>query len=1478
MMVSAEECLRMLQFKNCEHGELQFQNGVYKTNNPHVIDWPSAPLSIFKGTQTLETTNCFMMSTRISARYGNEVPISAAGSMTGCRFSVGSCNTREGSNSNFQPQVINEKIPFSTSSLEENPLIFRNLIIGSLSENIPTPHYNEIFEAMQGSPEALTRILSAHSNPATGPLAPNGLENLVDWWTRLKNIWQVVFYIWSLVVNLLVTFLIAVVAICGIARFYAGPWLSLLPGTRFKPRTESSNPPTPISVFTPPPTIIEFGSTDRDTPLPSKTSHLIPNPIPDCAREIRRLKTPTINVLSLEGPRYFTAQIPVRANGISCWALVDTGAGFTVASKEICALIGISRLDAPSVDHALGLGGNEVEMAGTATVKFSIGSLSVFHTTHFTSGQCTPDGSGGYDFIFGNDILQRLPKFYLDYAQGFFEMADERLPLGARKDIEIFPSSNQNPISTEDEVEIDPEFTINLSQARITDSQKEILKELLDEYHDVFSKNQYDLGSSKTDPVHIYTNTEVPIKGRPYRVPVKYQAELEKHIESLLKSRRITESNTPWTSPIVIVKKKNGSLRVCLDFRKLNEATIPDNFPLPRIDSILEKVGGSSYFSSLDMANGYLQLRLDPASSYKCGFITDQKVYAYTHLPFGLRSAASYFQRALRTVLGGLEEEVLVYIDDILVFSKTFEKHVESLRKVLHRFRSFNLKASPKKCEFAKSAITFLGHEINKDNYAPDKANVAKILEFPEPTNVNEIRRFVGMAGFFRKFIPNFSEIAEPLTRLTRKEKNFVWDRDQQESFEKLRTALIAEPILGFPDYDKPFHIFCDASSVAQGAALMQSRDEKDKDFCVIAYASRTLSDPETRWPAIQVEMGAIIYALRQFRPYVCMSKIILHSDHKPLTFLLQKAKTHDNLSRWLIELQCYDISIIHIDGKKNTVADCLSRARENDNPANHSELKDIIEFPICMKVCPALPALPKSRRSKRSQSLPLDISEEQEKDPEISLLKNVLQSKVPISSLPEPQLTRLELSTLAANGTVLTKPHSTSKKYVLYVPKHLTNLIFEAFHESYLSGGHFNWKKTKAKIGRKYYWPDMGKEIFEKSQACVKCQEKNSPVPALKEKLVPVTTSRVFQKVGLDLTGPLRTTPRNNKYILNVVCWFSKFVISVPLPDARSDTVARALLNECVLRYGAMNELVSDNATTFTSHAFGEFCDLLSIQHHKAIPYHSKGNGATERTFRTFHQLTSKYVNKDHTDWDTILPALTFCYNTTIHDSTGETPFFLINGRDPIFSIDNIIDPSPGALTDANTDEIDNFRKELVLNIREAWSHAKEQADKSRSQFTKAYDQKARPSDIEVGDRVLFKNYKSKKGLSKKLVLPWRGQYRVVQVERPEALIQDICNPAKAPQRVHLDQIKKFIEISGPAATTPREEAEIDQECQVPPPKESVSQVSRTQAEPPAEFETLETPEINTPETPEDQTTDHISEPRYNLRRTRIPTKRFEE
>ncbi|KIH61298.1 integrase core domain protein [Ancylostoma duodenale] len=694
-------------------------------------------------------------------------------------------------------------------------------------------------------------------------------------------------------------------------------------------------------------------------------------------------------------------------------------------------------------------------------------------------------------------------------------------------------------------------------------------------------------------------------------------------------------------------------------------------------DDVLEKLGGNNYYSTLDLASGYLQLPLDEESSYKCGVITDNKVYQMTHLPFGLKSASSCFARTMAKVLAGLEANILVYIDDILIFNKDFKSHLNSIRKVLTRLREFNLKASPKKCCFARKQITFLGHIINKENYSPAESNTKAVKNFPTPRNAREIKRFVGMVSFFRKFIPNFPNIAEPLTRLTRKDNKFHWGSEQETAFKQLRNALLDRPILGYPDYNRPFHIFTDASTVAQAGALIQEDKMRAKTFYAIAYWSRTLIESERRWPAIQIELGAIIYALRQFKQYICLSEVVLHCDHKPLSFLLSKSKTHDNLARWMIELQSYNIKIVHISGTQNSVADALSRAHEGHTHATGTEeLKDIIEFPFSF-ICSSPDTSPmRPNISAYEENNGVNFVEEQKKDPLLGLVWELRENGTISMSTPE-HLKKYacelnEYCKVKKDGCLyISKTQQKFKRDLLLVPDTLKSMIFQAHHCSALSGGHMGFKKTLAKVMRKYYWPAIYSDLKTWCKTCVTCQMRRQPKPAFREALIPVHSEAVFAKVGLDLCGPLRATERGNKYILNIVCWFTRYVISVPLPDARATTIAHSLLVECVLKYGAMSELVSDQASSFTSNFYKEFCNLLQIQQVFATPYHSMGNGATERTFGTFQMMLSKFINIKQEDWDLFIPCVAFCYNTSVNEATGETPYFLMFGRDPTFIID---------------------------------------------------------------------------------------------------------------------------------------------------------------------------------------------------------------
>ncbi|EGT43011.1 hypothetical protein CAEBREN_20879, partial [Caenorhabditis brenneri] len=754
-------------------------------------------------------------------------------------------------------------------------------------------------------------------------------------------------------------------------------------------------------------------------------------------------------------------------------------------------------------------------------------------------------------------------------------------------------------------------------------------------------------------------------------------------------------------------------------------------------------------------------------------------VYPFT---FRTQIRCSYFQRAVRTVLEDMKDtEVMTYIDDVLIFSRTFEEHLEILEKVLTRFRKFNLKVSPKKCEFLKSSIVFLGHQINEDNYEPNRANIDAIMNMPTPRNVNELRRFLGMTGFFRKFVEGYAGMTHGLNKLTHKDAEYIWTDEHQAAVDKLKGILTSKPVLSYPDYNRDFHIFTDASGVAFGAVLMQEHPSLPKEYQAIAYASKTLSGAESRRAAVHNELGAIIFALRQFKPYLYGTKIIVHTDHRPLVFLMARHKVNDLLARWLVELQQYEITIMHIDGKKNTIADCISRAKDEVEPLPEEDMEDIIDFPVCMAI-----HYEANSFTVRGQEDSIDIVKAQMADKELRLVRSsILNTLKDGQRLPNKWLNVMEFIRISRKGALVIHFQGRSRTLI---PESIKKLIFQSFHENMAAGGHLGWRKSHEKASRRYFWPEMKADFLSWTTKCLPCQKRRDVHPSKRELQQVVITSAVFEKVGIDLCGPLRESSRKNKYYVNIVDWFSKFVISTAVPDATTDTVTRVILEECILKFGTPAEIVTDNATNFTSADFKSFGKTMGFKHHYAIPHHSRGNGATERTFRTFHDMVAKYIDKSHTDWDAILPCVTSAYNTAVHTTTGESPFYMVFGRDPVFVIDRLIDP-----TVIDTDKVnpDEWKTHITSTLRKTWKDAAERSRQVQLARQKAANKGAQGTGIQCGDRVLLRNYESKLKQSRKLVNKWLDGYRVTEIKGHEATIEKIGKAEKT-KRVHLNQIKK--------------------------------------------------------------------------------------
>ena len=395
------------------------------------------------------------------------------------------------------------------------------------------------------------------------------------------------------------------------------------------------------------------------------------------------------------------------------------------------------------------------------------------------------------------------------------------------------------------------------TQSSLTPTERTSLQRLLDEYSDLFSTGPGDIGRTTVTTHSISTGSSQPIRRRPYRQPFHVRQEVERHVQNMLDSDVIKPSSSPWSSPIIMVPKKDGTFRFCVDFRHLNEVTIKDAFPLPRVDETLESLGGARYFSTLDLASGYWQVELDPESQPKTAFTTRSGHYEFQVMPFGLCNAPATFQRLMEMVLRGLNWDVcLIYLDDIIIFSATFQDHLSRLRQVFDRLRQAGLKFSPKKCHFAQQQVEYLGHIVSKHGIAVDPSKVSKVRDWPTPRSVKEVRTFLGVASYYRRFVPEFARIAGPLNQLTRKGVQFTWSPEAENAFCHLKQHLCQTPIMAYPNFEKTFTLKTDASDTALGAVLCQIDDEIERP---VAYASRSLSSSESNYSATEKETLAVV-------------------------------------------------------------------------------------------------------------------------------------------------------------------------------------------------------------------------------------------------------------------------------------------------------------------------------------------------------------------------------------------------------------------------------------------------------------------------------------------------------------------------------------------------------------------------------------------------------------------------------------------
>lgn len=869
-----------------------------------------------------------------------------------------------------------------------------------------------------------------------------------------------------------------------------------------------------------------------------------------------------------------------------------------------------------------------------------------------------------------------------------------------------------------------------ISIEHLNSEESKSIVDICREFNDIFLLKDDKLSKTDSTEHKILTKNNVkPVFIKPYRLPESAKKEIDLQINQMLEDGVIEPSHSPWNFPLLIVPKKSDSTgrnrwRVVVDFRRLNEITVDDVFPLPNIIDILEKLGKSTYFSTLDMANGYHQVPLNANDREKTGFSTPNGHFHFLRMPQGLKGAPATFQRLMNQILSGLNGvKCLVYLDDIIVYGVNLADHNTKLVDVFRCLRKNNLKLNPNKCNFLHKEIKFLGHVVSADGIKADPKKIEAIIKYPVPKCVKDVQAFVGLSGYYRKFIPNFSRIASPLLKLLKKGVDFHWNAFCEEAFSILKNALITSPILQYPDYTKEFHVTCDASEVALGAVLSQ---EYDGFELPIVYASRTTNSAEKNYSAIEKELLAIVWGIEQFRPYVFGRNFVVFTDHKPLKWLWNIKDPNSRLMRWRIKLEEYNFDIRHTPGVSNQVADAFSRIEP------HEQISVIT-------------------RSKTKQLNKNDSEEPSE------LFESDNDSDIVVES--------------KSLKNDIIKLNTTSE---------IENAISQ-FHDSPL-GGHQGVNRTFNRMKEYFKFPKMLSKIKEYIKYCSKCQKNKSSRPNKMPMVITTTSSRPFERVALDIVGPLNPiTLNNNSCILTLQDDLTKYSVAVPLPNQEADTVARAFVNNFICIYGAPFSILTDQGTNFLSDLFKQVNKILKIKKLQTSPYHPQTNGALEKSHHSLSNYLRNFASDDPNNWDTWVPFAMFCYNSTPHTVTQFMPFELLFGHKPQIPSSFLKSPEP-------LYTYDDYAKELKYRMQKSNEIAKENINKSKEKSKLHYDQHIKSVKFSVGDSVLLRD-ESKKG---KLSPPWLGPFIVVEVLSDENTRIKIGNTVKT---VHNNRLKRFFE-----------------------------------------------------------------------------------
>ena len=864
-----------------------------------------------------------------------------------------------------------------------------------------------------------------------------------------------------------------------------------------------------------------------------------------------------------------------------------------------------------------------------------------------------------------------------------------------------------------------PSTSVNLTEEAI--KANALRQRLLNEFRDVFPEELPPGLPPQREVDHrieLLPGTKPP--SRPtYHMSAVELTELKKQLEELLTAGFIRPSKSPFGAPILFVKKKDGTMRLCIDYRALNNITIKNAYPLPRIDELFDRLQGARYFTKMDLRSGYHQIRIQPDDVEKTAFRTRYGHFEFLVLPFGLTNAPATFMHLMnQSFRQFLDDFVIVFLDDILIYSKSLDEHEHHVRKILELLRKEKLYAKESKCEFFQSQVEFLGHIVGRDGLRMMEDKVQAITAWPSPTSVTHVRSFLGAAGYYRKFIKDFSKLASPLSELTKDGVIFTWKAEQEEAFRKLKGAISQRPVLLLPDSKLPFVVHTDASGFAVGGVLQQ---DQGRGLQPVAYISQKMLDAETRYPVHEQELLAIIVALRKWRPYLYGTKFKVLTDHKSLEHFKTQPVLSSRQARWKDTIAEYDFDIVYIKGKTNTVADSLSRRPDHEfnvTVAESHHCKVLLSNGMLSNSVIPVPSM----HINNVVSPPLiktlidAIIEAAKNDPEYQAKINTRSTRATSTPLDEK------------NGLLYDK----NARLVIPSDPSLRLRIMQELHDTPMAG-HLGKDKTIEQIKRRFYWSGMDKEITEYVISCDLCQRNKTSsqsTPGLLRPL-PIPT-RPWHVISMDFITSLPRTKKGFDSILVVVDKFSRMVHFIPTTtNVDATQVATLIIDSIVRLHGVPEAIISDRDPKFTGKFWQSFWSQLGTTLVMSTAFHPQTDGQTERTNRTLEQILRAYVNIKQNDWDQRLAMAELSINNSVHASTGYTPFYLNNGYELSLPMDHAL---AGIYPNNNP-----TAKERINQLEEDRLLAYKNIEKAQEYQIKYANQHRRDIKFQIGDQVLL-------------------------------------------------------------------------------------------------------------------------------------------